>query len=80
MKKEYLIRKGALSVSLIVLLLGLTVNHAVAGKKFLAKTQVTDGVPLPPPLPPPPKLHADVPVRGGVPLPPPIEPPKLALA
>ncbi len=51
MKRKYLILKGVLSVSLIVLLLGVTVNHGISGK-----TQVADGVPLPPPIPPPPKL------------------------
>lgn len=76
MKREYLILKGALSVSLIVLLPGVAVNHRISGKNSFGKTQVADGVPLPPP--PPPKVDAGVLVADGVPLPPP-PPPKLAL-
>lgn len=75
MKREYLILKGALSVSLIVLLLGVTVNHRISGKNSFGKTQVADGVPLPPPIQPPPKLDVGVLVADGVPLPPPIQPP-----
>ena len=75
MKKEYLILKGALSVSLIVLLFGVTVNHRIPGKSSIGKTQVADGVPLPPPIQPPPKLDAGVLLADGVPLPPPIQPP-----
>ena len=70
MKREYLSLKSALSVSLIVLLLGVAVNHRISGKNFFGKTQVADGVPLPPPIQPPPKLDAGVLVADGVPLPP----------
>jgi hypothetical protein len=75
MKREYLILKGALSVSLIVLLLGVAVNHRISTQTHFGKTQVADGVPLPPPIQPPPKLDAGVLVADGVPLPPPIQPP-----
>ena len=74
MKKEYLILKGTLSVSLIVLLLGVTVNHRISGKISLGKTQVADGLPLPPPNQPP-KLDAGALVADGAPLPPPNQPP-----
>ena len=74
MKKQFLMLKGALSVSIIVLLLGAWVNHRDTGKNAFGKTQVADGVPLPPPINPPPKL-GEVLVADGVPLPPPINPP-----
>lgn len=74
MKNEFLMLKSMLSVSLIVLLLGFVVNHRDFGKSALGKTQVADGVPLPPPINPPPKLDAVL-VADGVPLPPPINPP-----
>jgi len=75
MKKEYLILKGALSVSLIVLLPGVAVNHRISGKTYLGKTQVADGAPLLPPNQPPPKLVAGALVADGSPLPPPVQPP-----
>jgi hypothetical protein len=79
MKKEYLILKGALSVSLIVLLLGVAVNHRISTHIHFGKTQVADGVPLPPPNQPPPKLDGTL-TADGVPLPPPNQPPpKLGL-
>jgi len=74
MKKEYLILKGALSVSLIVLSLGIVVNHRISNKNSLGKAQVADGVPLPPPNQPPPKLGLAL-MADGVPLPPPNQPP-----
>jgi len=74
MKTQYLILKGVLSVSFIVLLLGAQVNHQVNGKIGHGWTQVADGVPLPPPTQPPPKL-GEVQLADGVPLPPPTQPP-----
>ena len=74
MSKEYLILNGLLSVSLIVLLLGVPVNHRAEGKFCPHATQVADGVPLPPPVNPPPKLSGDQ-LADGVPLPPPVNPP-----
>jgi hypothetical protein len=75
MNRTYLIPKVTLSVSLIVLLLGVAVNHGISNRSSFGKTQVADGVPLPPPLQPPPKLDAGVLVADGVPLPPPFQPP-----
>ena len=49
MKREYLILKGTFSVSLIVFSLGVTVNLSISGMNCYGKTQVADGVPLPPP-------------------------------
>jgi hypothetical protein len=39
MKREYLIQKGAFSVSLIVLSLGVTVNLRISGMNSFGKTQ-----------------------------------------
>ena len=74
MKNDFLILKVVLSVSLILLLLGSSVNYRETGKNPLGKTRVADGVPLPPPINPPPKLDAVL-MADGVPLPPPINPP-----
>ena|SRR5262249_61319052 len=75
MKPAYPILKNVLSFSLIVFLLGATVNHRISRTNFFGKTQIADGVPLPPPIPPPPKFAAGALVADGVPLPPPIQPP-----
>ena len=75
MKREYLLLKGALSVSIIVLLLGVTVNLRISGMNSFGKSQVADGVPFPSPMQPPPKLDAGDLNADGVPLPPPIQPP-----
>jgi len=80
MKKTYLILKSTLSVSLIVLSLRVTVNHPISSRSHFGKTQVADGVPLPPPIQPPPKLDAGTLVADGVPLPPPIQPPPKLIA
>lgn len=74
MKNQFLILKDVLSVSLIVLLAGVAVNHHISGKYAPGKTQVADGVPLPPPVQPPPNLDSVV-IADGVPLPPPVQPP-----
>lgn len=74
MKKEFLSLKVTLSATIIVLLLGISVNHRITAKGAFGKTQVADGVPLPPPVQPPPKLDAVI-VADGVPLPPPVQPP-----
>jgi hypothetical protein len=74
MKKLFLTLNGLVSVSLIVLLLGVSVNRQVDGKFAPHATQVADGVPLPPPVNPPPKLDSDQ-IADGVPLPPPVNPP-----
>jgi len=74
MKKQFLILNGLLSVTVIVLLLGVAVNHHVNGKSHWRATPVADGVPLPPPTQPPPD-HWLVIMADGVPLPPPTQPP-----
>jgi hypothetical protein len=80
MKKQYLIPKGMLSVSLIVLSIAVPVNYRLAGGVGWGNSHVADGVPLPPPVQPPPKLGVVL-TADGVPLPPPVQPPpKLALA
>jgi hypothetical protein len=68
MKKQFLILKGLLSVSLIVLSIAVPVNFQLLGNAGAGNALVADGVPLPPP--PPPK-STNVLVADGVPLPPP---------
>jgi hypothetical protein len=74
MKKQLLIRNGLFSVTVIVLLLGVLVNHQTHGKPRAGAPQVADGSPLPPPVNPPPKLGGDL-FADGSPLPPPVNPP-----
>ncbi len=74
MKKQLCILNGVISVSVIVLLLGVSVNHQICRKIARHGTQVADGVPLPPPTQPPPKLGV-IEMADGVPLPPPTQPP-----
>jgi len=74
MKKQFLILNGFLSVIVIVLLLGIAVNHQTSGMLQRRAAPVADGVPLPPPTHPPPD-HATVIIADGVPLPPPTQPP-----
>ena len=74
MKNHFLILKVTLSVSLIVLSIAVPVNYGLAGKAGTGISHIADGVPLPPPITPPPK-GAFVEVADGVPLPPPITPP-----
>src|SRR5579864_7529144 len=74
MKNQFLILKGVLSVSLIVLSIVVPVNYRLAGGVGWGNCHVADGVPLPPPTQPPPKLGV-VQTADGVPLPPPTQPP-----
>jgi hypothetical protein len=74
MKNQFLILKGMLSVSLIVLSTAVLVNYQPARTAGTGNTHVADGVPLPPPTTPPPK-QSSVQVADGVPLPPPTTPP-----
>jgi hypothetical protein len=74
MKNQFLILKVALSVSLIVLSIVVPVNYRLASGVGWGNSHVADGVPLPPPTQPPPKLGV-VQTADGVPLPPPIQPP-----
>jgi hypothetical protein len=74
MKKQFLILKVVLSVSLIVLSVAVPVNYRLAGGVGWENGPVADGVPLPPPIQPPQKLGV-VQTADGVPLPPPIQPP-----
>lgn len=74
MKKQFLVLNGFLSVTVIVLLLGIAVNHQLSGKLQWHATPVADGVPLPPPTQPPPDDGTAV-MADGVPLPPPTQPP-----
>ncbi len=74
MKNHFLILKGVLSVSLIVLSIAILVNRPLTGRSEWRNTHVVDGVPLPPPTQPPPKLGV-VETVDGVPLPPPTQPP-----
>ena len=79
MKNHFLILKGMLSVSLIVLSIAILVNYRLAGGVGSGNTHMSDGVPLPPPTQPTPKL-VDVLTADGVPLPPPTQPtPKLGI-
>lgn len=50
MKREYLILKGAFSVSLMVLALGIAVNLRISGMNSFGKTQVADIVALSTPI------------------------------
>ncbi len=74
MKKVFLVLNGFALVSLIVLMLGVSVNRQAQGKSAPQMNQVVDGVPLPPPVNPPPKFTSDQ-MADGVPLPPPVNPP-----
>ena len=74
MKDQSLILKVTLLVSIIVLSIAVPVNHQLAGRAGWGNTHVADGVPLPPPTQPPPKLGV-VQTADGVPLPPPTQPP-----
>ena len=71
MKNYSLILKVTLSVSLIVLSVAVPVNYGLAGSTGKGVSQVADGVPLPPPVPP---RGASFQVADGVPLPPPVPP------
>ena len=74
MKHHFLVPKVALSVSLIVLSVAVPVNYGLAGGVGGWNAHTADGVPLPPPTQPPPKLGV-VQTADGVPLPPPTQPP-----
>jgi len=50
MKRKYLILKGAFSVSLMVLALGIAVNLRISGMNSFGKTQVADIVALSTPI------------------------------
>src|ERR1700719_333621 len=79
MKHHFLILKLTLSVSLIVLSIAVLVNHPLARRSEWRNTHVADGVPLPPPTQPQPKLGVVL-TADGVPLPPPTQPqPKLGV-
>ncbi len=79
MKNHFLILKIVLSVSLIVLSIAAPVNYGLAGGVGGWNTRTADGVPLPPPTQPPPKLGVVL-TADGVPLPPPTQPsPKLGV-
>ncbi|HEV2102506.1 MAG TPA: hypothetical protein VGR58_06980 [Candidatus Acidoferrum sp.] len=79
MKNQFLTLKVVLSVSLIVLSIAVPVNHRLAGG-LGSGNSLADGVPLPPPIQPTPKLGV-VETADGVPLPPPIQPtPKNSVA
>jgi hypothetical protein len=54
MKKQFLIQKVVLSVSLIVLSVAVQVNYRLAGGVGWENGPVADGVPLRPPIQPPP--------------------------
>ncbi|HKM67749.1 MAG TPA: hypothetical protein VJX70_11330 [Candidatus Acidoferrum sp.] len=73
MKNQFLILKSVLSVSLILLSVAAPVNHRFATRSGMGNAQVADGVPLPVPTTPPPKVN--VLVADGVPLPVPTTPP-----
>jgi hypothetical protein len=74
MKSYSFILKVTLSVSLIVLSVAVPVNYGLAGGVGWGNSHVADGVPLPPPNQPPPKLGV-VQTADGVPLPPPVQKP-----
>ena len=73
MNNHFLILKITLSVSLIVLSIAVPVNCGFAGAAGWRNNQLADGVPLPPPNQPSPKLGV-VQTADGVPLPPPNQP------
>lgn len=79
MKNQFLILKITLSISVIVLSIVVPVNHRLPGRAGGLNKHIADGVPLPPPTQPPPKLGV-VQTADGVPLPPPTEPhPKIGV-
>jgi hypothetical protein len=73
MKRSFLILIGAVSVTFI-LLSAAAVNGKHSGPTGWNNLKLADGVPLPPPTQPPPKLTGTT-VADGVPLPPPTQPP-----
>jgi hypothetical protein len=79
MKNHLFILKVTLSVSLIVLSIAVPVNSRLAGGAGWGNSHIADGVPLPPPTQPQPKLRVVL-IADGVPLPPPTQPqPKLGV-
>jgi hypothetical protein len=74
MKNQFLIPKVTLSISVIVLSIVVPVNYGLPGGAGGLNKHIADGVPLPPPTQPPPKLGV-VQTADGVPLPPPTQPP-----
>ncbi len=74
MNNKFLIVKVTLSVSVIVLSIVAPVNYGLASAAGGFNKAIADGVPLPPPTQPPPKLGV-VQTADGVPLPPPTQPP-----
>jgi hypothetical protein len=74
MNNQFLIVKVTLSVSVIVLSIVVPVNCGLAAGVGDSHNRIADGVPLPPPTQPPPKLGV-VQTADGVPLPPPTQPP-----
>ncbi len=73
MKKRLLVLFVAPAVTAIVLSLAVPVNRSSQIPKQKGAVVLADGVPLPPPTPPPPKKGTMV--ADGVPLPPPTPPP-----
>ena len=74
MKNPFLILKVSLSLSVIVLSIVVPVNSGLVGGAGGFNKHIADGVPLPPPTPPPPKLGV-VQTADGVPPPTPTQPP-----
>ena len=75
MKKTLLTLAVALSVSLILLSIAVPVNNSCTLPIWNNGFIQADGVPLPPPYPPPKQKPPNL-VADGVPLPPPYPPPK----
>ncbi len=77
MKKSWQFLAVALSLSLIVLSAVVEVNYPRTAFRWNNRTQMADGIPMPPPQPPPKKtLGVNILVADGIPMPPPQPPPK----
>ena len=73
MKKSFQVLVVTLSLSAIVLMVFVQVNHSSSVPSWNRSTVVADGIPMPPP-PPKKGVSADTIVADGIPMPPP--PPK----
>ena len=73
MKNSFQVLVVTLSVSLIVLMTVVQVNHSSATPTWKSSPQVADGIPMPPPPPKKTQVFKSI-VADGIPMPPP--PPK----
>lgn len=77
MQKILLVLLATVSLSLIVMSPAVQVNHSSKLPEWNGGVQTADGIPMPPPQPPPKKtLGVNRLMADGIPMPPPQPPPK----